>query len=138
MPRPNFSGAWELARDSSALEIPVPDLAIFTIDHQEPRFHLERTLGFGERRDTFAIDLVIGSDQPAFLRGDATVYPNARWDGDELVFDARIVRGAEEAVNVVRYRLESGGRVLVAEERFRGAVHYDNRWVLTRTSALNS
>jgi len=128
---PNFSGRWQFKATRSALEIPRPDVVLLVIEHDEPRFRLERTLAFGERTDTFAIDLRVGADQPPIARGTATLYPSLEWDGDQLVFRTRIVRpGEDEATNEVRYRLGQDGTALVADEHFASTTqHYDNRWV---------
>jgi hypothetical protein len=101
------------------------------IDHDERLFRLERTLVFGDRTDTYAIDLRVGAGQPPITRGAATLYPSLEWDGDQLVFRTRIVQPeGEEATNVVRYHLAEDGAVLVAEERFVSATQrYANRWV---------
>jgi hypothetical protein len=134
--RPDFSGHWRFRADLSALEIGLPDAVVLTIDHEEPRFHLERTLTFGGRTDTFAIDLRVGTGQPPLERGDATLHPALEWDRDELVFRTRIVRPEEEAMNVVCYHLEDHGTVLVADERFDSASRsYKNRWVFEKSES---
>jgi hypothetical protein len=136
MSRVDFSGRWQFAPDASTLQIARPDAAAFTIEHREPSFRLERTLTFGERSDTFAIELTVGTDRGPIPRGEAMLYPSLRWDGDDLVFFTRIVHDGEEATNLVRYRLEEDGTVLIAEESFRSSAQsYDNRWVFTRVQA---
>ena len=138
MSRPNYSGRWRFNAEASTLQIAIPSALDFTIEHREPFFRLERTLRFGDRTDTFSIDLTVGAEPVPVPRGDATIYPGLQWDvgvggGDQLVFRTRIVRGGEEAINLVRYRLEPGGNTLVADESFRSSSqNYDNRWVLTR------
>jgi hypothetical protein len=133
MSRPDYSGQWEFSAEASTLQIAAPGAVLFTIAHRDPAFHLERTLTFGDRSDSFAIDLTAGADPAPFTRGDATLHPSLAWDGDDLVFLTRIVRGGEEATNLVRYRLEAGGTRLVADESFRGpAQRYDNRWVFRK------
>jgi hypothetical protein len=130
---PNFSGRWQFDAAASTLRIGVPDSVVLTIEHEDPLFRLERTLVFGDRSDTFGIELTVGSDHPPFSRGDATIRPLLRWDGDELVFMSNIVRPGEEATNIVRHQLEDFGRVLVAEERYQSPKqNYDNRWVFKR------
>ncbi len=134
--RVDFSGRWEFSPGASALQIESPDAVMFAIEHREPGFRLERTLTFGGRSDTFAIDLTVGADGAPVTRGEATLYPSLRWDGDQLVFFARIVHGGEEATNLVRYRLEEDGTILVAEESFRSSGQsYDNRWVFTKCAS---
>jgi len=137
--RPDFSGRWRFDPAASALEIPTPEAVEFAIEHREPLFRLSRTLTMAGRADTFAIDLVIGGDNAPVAHGEATLYPEIHWDGDDLVFPTRIVRGNEEATNHVRYHLEGDGSVLVATERLRSpGLNYDNRWVLTREMGVFS
>lgn len=133
---PDFSGHWRFRADESTLEITRPDVVLLVIDHDEPLFRLERTLTFGDRTDTFAIELRIGADQPPLARDGATLYPSLAWDGDQLVFRTRIARPEGEATNVVRYHLAENGIVLVAEEHFESATQrYDNRWVFGKYEA---
>ncbi len=130
---PNYSGRWRFDAEASVLQIARPDAVVFAIEHREPSFHLERTLEFGDRRDVFAIDLTIGAAPAPIARGDATIFPRAFWDHDELVFDTQIQRAGNLATNLVRYRLEKNGLMLVAEERFRSPGHdYDNTWVFAK------
>jgi len=131
--RPNYSGRWQFDATASALQIEAPDAVTFVVDHHEPVFRLERSLTFGDKTDTFAIVLTVDAENPPFSRGDATLYASLRWDGDELEFLTRIVRGNAEATNSVRYRLEEEGALLVAAESFRSRdLDYDNRWVLRK------
>jgi hypothetical protein len=133
VPDVDFSGRWQFVPDASVLQIASPDAVMFSITHREPHFHLERTLELGGHRDFFAIDLTIGAPPSTISRGDATLHARVTWDDDQLAFDTRIIRAGEEATNVVHYRLEDNGRMLIAEERFRSAKHnYDNRWVFAR------
>ncbi|HEX4953360.1 MAG TPA: hypothetical protein VF017_08205 [Thermoanaerobaculia bacterium] len=130
MSKPNYSGRWRFCAEASTLQIAIPDAVVFAIEHREPSFHLERTLTFGGLSNTFALDLTVGTEREPLIRGDATLYPSLRWEGDQLVFRTRIVQGDDESTNVVRYALEEEGTVLVAEESFRGPKqNYSNRWV---------
>ena len=80
---------------------------------------------------TKSAQLGVTASQPGLL--DAWL----DWDGDDLMFVTRIVRGTDEATNSVRYRLEEDGAVLVGEESFRSAAHaYDNRWVIQGSLGL--
>jgi hypothetical protein len=54
-------------------------------------------------------------------------------EGNELVFDSRIVLQDREATNLVRYSLSADGKTFTATERFRGpVVKYDNIWVFDK------
>jgi hypothetical protein len=133
MAQPNYSGTWIFTPDESTLQITRPTSATFTIDHRGSVFRIARTLAFDELSDTFAIDLMIGTETPPFIRGDAVLHPTIQWDGDDLVFFTRIVQPSGESTNSVRYHLEEHGTRLVADERFRGPqLDYDNRWVFLK------
>lgn len=133
MARPNFSGRWQFCADSSKLEIANPDSAIFTIEHDEPSFKLERTLVFDGKSDTFGLALKVGDGEGTIAQGCATLHPELHWEEDELVFTTRVVQGEHEAVNLVRYRLDEDGSTLVAEEKLRSPDQgYENRWVFKK------
>lgn len=53
--------------------------------------------------------------------------------GGLLLFLKRIVSGGGEATNLIPYNLKEDGKLLVAEESFRGPEKsYDNRWVFEK------
>lgn len=133
MPGPDLSGRWTFSPGDSALQIRTPDAIEFLIDHREPSFRLERTLVFGGRSDSFAIDLTVGAEHAPLAHGNITLYPSLEWDEQGLVFVTRIVQGAEESLNLVRYHLEANGTVLVADESLSGpTLSYQNRWVFVK------
>ena len=133
MSRPDFSGRWRYDADASSLQISGPVAVVAVIEHRDSLFRMERSMQLEDRTDEFAIELTIGGKNAPLSRADATLHPAIDWDGDDLVFVTRIVRGTGEATNSVRYRLEEDGAVLVGEESFRSADHsYDNRWVMRR------
>ncbi len=47
---------------------------------------------------------------------DIQLHCRAYWDGQTLVFDTGLIRGGEEATNVVRYTLESGANTFRAAQ----------------------
>jgi hypothetical protein len=58
-----------------------------------------------------------------------------RWGGDALVLVSEVL-GEADASNRVRYRLESDGRVLAAEERLRSSqINYENTWMSEKSSS---
>lgn len=136
VPRPNFSGEWEMNRERTRLQIAMPDSTVFRIDHQEPKFKLSRTHVVKGKPDTFAIELTTDGKEVVGHETDETVYSRAYWEGQKLVFDSRIVRGDREATNVVKYSLSADGRVFTAEEKFRGPkLQYDNVWVFDKVDS---
>lgn len=136
MAKPDFIGTWEFNPAKSALQIAAPDSTIFTIDHREPRLHLARTHVAGQSRDTFEMDLATDGSETQLTKDDLQLRSRAHWDGDTLVFETVLMRGGEEATNIVRYTLDSSDQSFVAEERFRSRkLSYDNRWVMDRMGA---
>jgi len=133
MDKPDLSGSWTLNRHKSRLQIPMPDSTVFSIDHREPRFHIERTHIVGDTRDTFSIDLMTdGRTVHASHRG-IEIRARAYWEGDVLVFDSLMTLGDESGTNVVRYELADEGKSFIALEKvdLKGHEH-TNRWVFDR------
>jgi len=117
----------------STLQIPAPDDTLFVVDHREPSLRISRTHTIGEKQDTFSLELTTDGHGVSVTRDDVHLHANAHWDHDTLVFDTRLVRGGEEATNVVRYRLAADRLSFVAEERFRSAsLNYDNIWIMEK------
>ena len=130
MTKPNFTGRWKFNPDKSALQSPAPEFSIFVIEHHEPHFHLERTHVFGGKSDTFLVELTTDGKPVALNHGGMEIQSKMYWKGDLLVFDSRFIHDGEEATNLVRYRLEDGGRTFIAEEQLRSTQHkHDNLWV---------
>lgn len=130
---PNFSGTWSLNLGRSALQISAPDSTVFVIEHHEPSFKLTRTHYAAGTADTFSISLTTAGREIALKHHDVSINARLYWDGEELVFDSRLVRDGEEATNVVRYRLADEGATFIAEERFSSErLSYENLWVFDR------
>ena len=133
MSKPDFSGTWIFSPDKSDLQIRNPDKVIFKIEHDEPSFALERTLTFGEKTDTFRIDLIIGLQNAKFTKEGARIHPSLHWEENILIFKSKIIQEEIEASNIVRYQLKSGGKILEAHEVYKSpAQSYENRWVFKR------
>lgn len=133
MPGPDFSGTWNFNPARSALQIKAPDATRFVIEHSEPLLRLSRTHTAGGKSDTFTLDLTTDGREVAFDHAGMRVLARAYWEGNTLVFDSRLLRGKEEASNVVRYSLSEDGKTFTAEERLRSReMNYDNVWVLER------
>jgi len=131
--KPDLSGTWAINRERSRLEIPMPDSTVFTIEHREPRFHLERTHVVGETRDVFSIDLTTDGRVVEATHRGIRIEARAFWDGDVLVFDSRLTLGEERGINTVRYALDAGGLSFVAQERVEFQSHtHSNTWVFDR------
>jgi len=133
MQKPNFTGTWKFNPSKSLLQIPAPDSTIFVVEHMEPVFRLSRTHVVGDKSDTFALDLTTDGTEVDIVRGDLRLRARVYWEGETLVFDSHVVRGGEDASNIVRYKLAGTLDSLVAEERFRSkSLCYDNIWLLER------
>lgn len=133
MPKPDFSGTWKFNPSKSILQIPAPDSSVFVVEHREPVFRIQRTHVFGQKSDTFALDLTTDGKEVTVDRGDMQIRARVYWEGDTLVFDTRLARLGEEATNLVRYKLAETGDSFTAEERFRNkSLNYDNVWVMDK------
>ena len=87
----------------------------------------------GETSDTFALELTTDGREVAAERANVQIRARAYWEGDTLVFDTTLVRGGEDATNVVRYNLADTLDSFIAEEHFRSkSLNYDNIWVLDK------
>jgi hypothetical protein len=133
MSKPDFSGTWKFNPSKSVLQIPAPDSTIFIVEHREPVFRIQRTHVFGQKSDTFALDLTTDGKEATIDRGDMQIRARVYWEGDTLVFDTRLVKQGEEATNLVRYKLAETLDSFTAEERFRSkSLNYDNIWVMDK------
>lgn len=135
MTRPDFTGTWTFDPSRSRLQIPAPESSVFVIHHDEPRFQLERTHVVGGKVDTLSLELMTGGAPVVTMHDGLETRSTLRWEGDALVLVSEIL-GEASATNTVRYRLQSAGRVLVAEERLRSSqINYENVWVFSRSSS---
>ena len=133
MTRQDFTGRWHFDPWASQLQIDTPESVALVIEQDDTCFRLERALTVAGHTDTFSITLDIGAVNPPVARGPVMLHPSLEWEGEELVFRTRIVGEDGEDTNLVRYRLEDDGAILVAEERFQGpGKRYRNTWVFRK------
>jgi len=131
--KPDFSGVWKFNAKESKLEIQAPESTTVEIVHRDPVFRLTRTHVIQGKSDTFSIELWIGGKETLATLRDSELRCRAFWEAGELVFVTKIHSPKGEAENLVRYRLSTSGRQLIATERFRGpGQSYDNLWVLDK------
>jgi hypothetical protein len=131
--KPNFSGTWKFNPEKSKLQIPVPTSSTFRLDHREPEFHLSRTHVYDGKSDTWGVDLTTDGKEVIQESADQTIHIRLYWEGNDLIFDSKIVMKDREATNVVRYHLSEDGKIFTATERFRGPrLKYDNIWVFDK------
>ena len=129
MGKPDFTGVWTFNKSKSELQIPAPDSTIFTIEHHEPKFHLERTHVFEGKSDSFSIDLTTDGKVVEMERAELALRASLHWEGDTLVFDSTITRGGKQGKNLVRYQLAPDTQTFIANERFTSAEYnYENKW----------
>lgn len=128
--KPDFSDEWNFVAGRSKLQIPVPDSGVFRLDHREPVLRLSRTLVSKGKSDTWSIDLTTDGQEAVQHGSSETTRGRLYWDGNDLIFDSKIILKDREATTIVRYHLSDGGRTLTATESFRGpVVKYDHVWV---------
>lgn len=133
--KPDFSGQWLFNAEKSRLQVRVKlERATFTIEHKEPYFKLSRLFIIEGHENALSWALTTDGKEEVTEEDGRTVHSRLYWDGDALVFDVRyVLKDGREATNVVRYTLQDGGKMFVAEEKFRGPVRkYDNLWVADR------
>jgi hypothetical protein len=123
----------EIQPQQEFAQIPSPDSTTFVIEHNEPRFHLERIHVFGGNSDAFSIDLTTEGTFIELNHGGFEIRASLCWEGETLVFDSKLHRAGEQATNIVRYKLTDAGQSFIAEERFRSNEHdYENTWVFDK------
>jgi hypothetical protein len=131
--KPDFSGVWKFNPEKSKLQIPPPSSSTFRVDHREPEFHLSRTHVYDGKPDIWGIDLTTDGKEVIQQEGEQTLRARLYWEGNQLVFDSKIVFKDREASNIVRYQLSEEGETFTAYESFRGPRHkYDNVWVFDK------
>ena len=131
----DFSGVWVVNPQKSQLAAWAKfDVTTITIEHKEPKFLFHRGSVKAGKTDESGYDLTTDGVEKVSKEGRMTEYSRLYWDGDALVYHARMVLpDGREATDIVRYTLKDGGKTFVAEEKFRGpVVKYDNLWVADR------
>ncbi len=131
--KPDFSGTWVFQPDRSSLEIRAPESSIFSIDHQDPHWRLERTHVYDGKEDTLGMELLTDGVPVVREIHGVEVHTRLYWDDDVVVFESSYTRGGKESHTVVRYRLAEEGRTFIAEERLeREDASHRNTWVFER------
>ena len=133
---PDLSGTWRLNHEGSRLEMTAPTESVFVVEHTETHFKLTRTHTWGERSDTISFEVPIDGEEHHRKVRDFETWSRMYWLGHELVLDQRIAYRGEEGTNVVHYRLEDGGKYLVAAEWYHMPErHHHNLWVFDCATA---
>jgi hypothetical protein len=132
---PDFSGRWVIDKGNSKLQQPSIsslDNAVVVIEHREPNFHFQRTFTTGGSDNTFSYELTTDGKEGVIQVPGAELHLRLAWEGDQLVYSARIVAPNGESTDTVHYHLAQGGKVLEGEESYRGAINHDNHWVFNK------
>ena len=131
--RPNFSGEWVLNVKKSTMATQGVESGTVRIDHKEPAFGFQRRFVTKNGPSEARYDLTTDDKEKVRTSGNVTRRSRMYWEGEELVLDEKGEMSGGTATNVVRYRLENGGAVLVARETFNGPkLKYANVWVFDR------
>ena len=128
----DFSGVWVVNPQKSQLaDWAKFDVTTITIEHKDPNFRFHRASVKAGKTDESGYDLTTDGVEKVSKEGRMTEYCRLYWDGDALVYSARMVLpDGREATDTVRYSLKDSGKTFVAEEKFRGpVVKYGNLWV---------
>ncbi|MGA2799453.1 MAG: hypothetical protein ABSE63_17865 [Thermoguttaceae bacterium] len=133
---PDFSGRWVIDRTNSKLEFPnlaSLDNAVLVIDHHEPNFKLQRSFTIAGSDSKISYELTTDGKETGPQDGGLGTYMRLTWEGDQLVFSARIVDRGGESTDTAHYHLVQGGSALQAEETYRGTTNnWDNFWVFNK------
>ncbi len=134
--KPNFSGDYVLNKEKSQLvqqQAANLEKATLTIQHQGNSFKFNRVFTVKGKEEPFSYQLVIDGSEVQSDQGAIRNFSRILWESNTLVYQVRMVAPQGEATNVVRYTLEQDGRVLRAEEVFRGPrLSYRNVWIFER------
>jgi hypothetical protein len=134
--KPDFSGEWTLNKEKSKLENKQAsnlEQATLRIEHREPLFKFHRTFTLGGKEDILSYELPTDGKEATGQEGEVKTFSKLYWEGDTLVYSTRLIAPWGEATNIVHYRLLDNGRLLQAEEQFRGRrLSYDNLWVFEK------
>ena len=135
-PSRDFSGEWTISLEKSRLELKAFSAlteATVRIDHCDPDFTLHRRFVVSGTESTLTVTFTTDGKETVTREGDQIHRSTAAWDNEVLVFVTRIEAPQGVATNTVRYRLLEGGRVLEADEVFKGPrLGYHNVWVFER------
>ncbi len=131
--RPNFSGEWVLNLAKTTTANKGITGGTVRIDHKEPVLKFRRTLATADGPSEGGYDLTTDGKEKVTTSGSMTRRSRMYWEGGELVLDEKIEMSGRTATNVVHYRLENGGAVLVAREtEITPRSRHDNVWVFER------
>jgi hypothetical protein len=78
--KPDFSGTWKLDPRSRLESIPDLKSSVITIDHHEPKIHIETTTVSREGVDKEAFDLATDGVARKATAGSEACSASARWD----------------------------------------------------------
>ena len=135
-PKPDFSGTYVLDMQRTKLQTTPPVLGgEIVLEHREAYFMFSRAFRIEgqEPLETSAYEVSTDGREAVKKDGDVTTKLSMTWDGDSLVFTVKVLSPKDgDGIHTARYRLEDGGKTLIAEESFRGPWHFDNLWVAVR------
>ncbi len=132
---PDFTGTWVMDKANTQLQFPnlsALEKAVVVIDHREPNFKFQRTFTVAGSDGKFSYELTTDGKETGPEGGGLGTYMHLTWEGDQLVFSARIVDRSGETTDTVHYHLVQGGRVLEMNEVYRGTNNADNHWVFNK------
>ena len=135
--KPDFSGEWTLNRQASSLSPAAAGMQSGTvrIEHREPMFRYAATLITGGTPIEYAYELSTDGTEVATTQQGRRSVSSLRWDGNALVFVAKVESpDPDRAITInFRYELAEGGRRLRAVEQLRGVGRdQDNVWIFDR------
>lgn len=111
--RPNFSGAWKLNGDRSALgPIPVPSSLIRTVTHSDPSLTIREEQKGGSGDHVFTRRYTTNGKEVTFLENGANAKARASWEGNTLVIESHADAGGIGILFVEKMTVLDGGNTL--------------------------
>lgn len=111
--KPNFSGTWVLQTDKSDFGmIPGPTSRTDIIDHQEPKFTIQRTAATAEGENKLDLAYAVDGKPWKNQAGSQEVSSTLHWEGQELVVVSEVDTPQGLATLTDRWSLSADGKTL--------------------------
>ena len=115
--KPDFSGTWQLDTQASRFDkaLPAPKSMTLTIEHHEPKLHIEMKSETNHAPQDLVFDLTIDGPEATDTVSGSTYTANAEWgdiDGTRLVLTIKQQSPNGDLVTTRVMKLGSQGKIL--------------------------